>query len=307
MSSMRPSGEKSRRSKLRKPTIPFSIALPTTPTLTAASTASGKTQNTSRFFMTLAFGGSYHDTPRPGIQVGNVLQREGDVEIPATLFAYHEHFVGGRLESVAHHAENLAVVVERGQPDEVSHVVFVRPRAIEFVAADQEFLALKRIHLFPAPDPLHVDQEPFRRLPGSRDTTPRTTHNRLHPFPEVPPRTESPNPQSPAHPVRSDHDPYRHRIGHPGSFLSLLPTPRPQSGPSVGDLHGNPLALLHGGRLHHRTDGAYRAPLATDHAPHVVGRYPELQIHPRVRFRARNLDRVGLVDERAGEDGQQVL
>src|SRR3954463_4551121 len=149
MSSMRPSGAYSRRSKLRKPTVPFSIALPTTPTLTAASTASGKTQNTSMCFMALAFGGPDHDASRPGIQVRNVLQRERDVEFPATLLAYHKHFMGGGLESVAHYAQNLAVVVTRGQPDKVSHVVFALLGRVEFVAADQKFFALQRIYLFP--------------------------------------------------------------------------------------------------------------------------------------------------------------
>src|SRR5215216_2463099 len=97
MSSMRPPGEKSRRSKLWKPTVPFSIALPTTPTLTAASTASGKTQNTSICFMGLAFGRPNHEPPRFQIHVRDVFEREWNIDIsmPSTD---HEHFMGGGLE-----------------------------------------------------------------------------------------------------------------------------------------------------------------------------------------------------------------
>src|SRR5919112_2739682 len=110
------------------------MALPTTPTLTAASTASGKTQNTSMRFKILAFGRPDHDSPRLQIQLRNVLQRKGNVEIAAIAIAYHENLVGGGLEGVAQGTDNPTRVVDGGQSDEVSHVEFVLFRRVEIVA-----------------------------------------------------------------------------------------------------------------------------------------------------------------------------
>src|SRR5215212_1464233 len=229
MSSMRPSGEKSRRSKLRKPTVPFSIALPTTPTLTAASTASGKTQNTSMCFMGLAFGGSHHELPRFKIHVRDVFERERNIGIlmPSTD---HEYFVGGGLERIAHHAENLASIVDRRQSDEICHVEFALFRRVEVAAAHQEFFALQGACIFPAPYAFHVDQKPLRRLSGSGDAPPRTTDYGLHALPEVSARAEGPNPQSSADPVRSDHDPDWHRIHDKRSRGLMARKPRAGSG-----------------------------------------------------------------------------
>jgi hypothetical protein len=53
--------------------VPFSMALPTTPTLKAASTASGKTQKTSMFLIDLAFRRPDQNSPSPKVHLRDVL------------------------------------------------------------------------------------------------------------------------------------------------------------------------------------------------------------------------------------------
>src|SRR5215211_1811114 len=138
------------------------MALPTTPTLTAASTASGKTQNTSMCFIVLAFGRPDHDPPRFQIQHRNVLKRERNIEVLDTFPTYHENFVGGGLESVLDDADALPGSVHGGQSDEVRHVELAFFRRVELCAVEKKLFAFQGGRVFPAPYTFYVDQNPLR-------------------------------------------------------------------------------------------------------------------------------------------------
>src|SRR5215211_781679 len=103
--------------------MPFSMALPTTPTFTAASTDWGKTQKMSMLLKVLTFRRSDQDPLRPEAYLWHVLEGEGEIHfLPVFLSADHEDFVGGGLEAIHHRSDDVTRVVHGRQADQVGHV-----------------------------------------------------------------------------------------------------------------------------------------------------------------------------------------
>src|SRR5215211_206881 len=212
------------------------MALPTTPTLTAASTAAGKTQNTSICFTRLFLRWSDRDTARSRIKFRNVLQSKGNIEIPPVLLADHEDFVGCGLERVFHVTQDLTRFVHGRQADQIGHVVLAFLRHVELIAVEHQLLAFQGPCPFSAVDTFHLDQKPLRSLPDSKDLASRAPDDRRRILPDVLTGSDGANFQGAAHPVRCDHDPDHHRIDEPrsrvfvpmkpknGSILPRLPT-----------------------------------------------------------------------------------
>src|SRR5215212_6329901 len=192
----------------------FSIALPTTPMPTAASTASGKTQKTSMFLTKLAFRRSDQDPPRSKFYLGDVFHRKGEIEIlPVPLLTDHENLVGGGLERIRHRPHDLACIVNGPQAYQVGHVELSRFEHIQLFAVEQEHFATQGLRIGPALDAIEVEQEALRGLPGGRDTASHACEHWLRAFPQVPTCAEGAHSQRAAHPVRCDHNPDRDRIG----------------------------------------------------------------------------------------------
>src|SRR5215207_3257763 len=141
--------------------MPFSMALPTTPMRTAASTASGKTQKTSMLLTALAFRRPDQDAPRPEVYIGYVLQGKGQIEI-LPIFTDHEDFVGAGLEGIHYRSDDLTRVVHGLKADQVSDVELSLFRYIELRAVEQEFSTSQRICVAPVLDAVEVDQEALR-------------------------------------------------------------------------------------------------------------------------------------------------
>src|SRR5215210_293666 len=137
--------------------MPFSMALPTTPTPMAASTASGKTQKTSMFLIKLAFRRPDHDPSRLQIHFGDVLHSKREIEIlPVLLLTDYEDFVGRCLERIRYRPYNLTSVVNSRQADEVSHVELSRFGRVQLFAVEQELFASQGLRVGPALDTIEV-------------------------------------------------------------------------------------------------------------------------------------------------------
>src|SRR5215212_5210932 len=147
--------------------MPFSMALPTTPTRTAASTASGKTQKMSMLLIGLTFRRSDEEPPRPEVYIGDVLEGEGKIQfLPVFLSVDHKDFVGCGLEAIDHRSDDATCVVYGRQADQVSHVELALSQRIKLLAVEQEPFASEGSRIGPALDAFEVEQEAFRGLPG---------------------------------------------------------------------------------------------------------------------------------------------
>src|SRR5215218_11254707 len=144
--------------------MPFSMALPTTPTRSAAS---GKTQKMSILLIGLTLRRSNQELPHPEVYIGDVLEGEGKIQfLPVFLSADHEDFVGCSLEAIHHHSDDPTCVVYGRQADQVSHVELSLSQRIKLLAVEQELFASKGSGFGPALDAFEVEQEAFRGLPG---------------------------------------------------------------------------------------------------------------------------------------------
>ena len=98
--------------------MPFSMALPTTPTPTVGVDRFGEDAEDVYASHLLAFRRTDNDPPSPEVHLGDVLQGKGKIEfLPVFLLTNHEHFVGGGLEGIGHRSEDLTCVAYRGKPD----------------------------------------------------------------------------------------------------------------------------------------------------------------------------------------------
>src|SRR3712207_6557101 len=124
MSSIRRLGTKSRRSNVLNPTMPRSMARPTTPTRKAPSTASGKTQKTSMppTGVSLHPRGVHDESASLRVDLRDVLVGEGHVELLPVLAPHDEHVVGGRLEEIGHAADERPRRVVRLKAHEIPNV-----------------------------------------------------------------------------------------------------------------------------------------------------------------------------------------
>src|SRR5918998_2641310 len=98
------------------------MALPTTPTCRAASTALGKTQKTSMFLTSSLLRRPDDHAGRFEVYFGDVLQGKRDVDGAPRLPVDHQDLVRAGLEGLTHRADDVARVAHGGEPDEVSHV-----------------------------------------------------------------------------------------------------------------------------------------------------------------------------------------
>src|SRR5215216_636591 len=143
--------------------MPFSMALPTTPTFTAASTASGKTQKTSMLRIDLNFRRSDQNSTSTEIYLGYMLEGKGQIQVlPVSLFTDHEDFVGGGLEGIRHRSDDLTRIVHGRQADQVSHVELSFFGRIELLAVEHELPAPQSIRVASILNAIEVEQEAFR-------------------------------------------------------------------------------------------------------------------------------------------------
>src|SRR5215211_4536379 len=198
------------------------MALPTTPTLTVASTAAGKTQKISICCTELLLGWSDSYPTRSRIEFRNVLQGKGNKEVPIILLADHEDFVGCGFEGIFHDTQDLAGFVHRGQADQIGHVVLAFLRHVELITVKHQHFAFQGQRPFSALDTFHFDEKPFRSLPDSKNRASRAPDDRRRIVPDVLAGSDGTDLQGAAHPVRRYHDPDHHRIDEPRSHALIL-------------------------------------------------------------------------------------
>src|SRR5829696_5401235 len=189
------------------------MALPTTPTRTAASTTGGNTHNTSMFLTTSAFRRADDNSARGEIHVRDVLAGEGYIAGGGIfILADDQNLVGGRLERLLHRSEGLAGLADGRQPDQVVNVELILVWRVELSPLENEPFAPQGGRLGSIPDALQVHQETFGGSAYLRDAPPPPANKGLDALAEVVARAGGAHPQGPAPAVRRNHAPDHHGV-----------------------------------------------------------------------------------------------